>query len=250
MQRLFNLLMSVRYLKEISSTNDYVFNLLKYSELEHGFCVSANFQNAGKGQSGNVWEAEAGKNLLFSIFLNTNKIPVNQQFILSEIVSVSIVNVLKKYVPSVKIKWANDIFFKKKKLAGILIKTIIKNNEMISAVIGIGLNVNQLKFVENKGKAISLRMILGKKLEKSKILIQIVTEILANYGQFNSANQKTIENKYFSQLIRTDDYYPYKAENETFFAKITAVESNGCLHLLTKSGKEKKFLFKEVEFLF
>jgi BirA family biotin operon repressor/biotin-[acetyl-CoA-carboxylase] ligase len=242
--------MIIKHLKEVNSTNDYLLNLIKINELEHGFCVSTNFQSAGKGQMGNTWESETGKNLLFSVFLNTEKIPVNQQFILSEIVSLSVVNVLQKYVPKIQIKWANDIFFNKKKLGGILIETIVQNNKMKFAVVGIGLNINQLKFVKSKSTPVSLRMILGKKLDTDTILIKIVTEILANYELFSADNQKIFENHYFNQLIRTDDYYPYKADNEFFFAKITAVASDGCLHLLTKNGREKRFFLKEVEFLF
>ena len=39
-----------------------------------------------------------------------------------------------------KIKWPNDIFFKNKKLCGILIETKYENN-LVKIIIGIGINV-------------------------------------------------------------------------------------------------------------
>ena len=84
--------------------------------------MSADYQTKGRGQVGNVWESEDGKNLLFSMLLFPSSIEANQQFVLSKMVSLAVAGVLKEEIDDVFIKWPNDIYWRDKKIAGILIE--------------------------------------------------------------------------------------------------------------------------------
>ena len=79
-------------LDETASTNQYLSQLC--NQLQESVAelttVTAEFQTAGKGQRGNTWEAERGKNLLFSFVLYPTFLEARRQFILSQIVSLSI----------------------------------------------------------------------------------------------------------------------------------------------------------------
>ena len=88
---------------------------MREKEQPEGTVVITDYQTAGRGQKGNSWESERGKNLTFSILLHPNHIPPGKQFILSQLISIAIVGVLKKYDRHFTIKWPNDIYWKEKK---------------------------------------------------------------------------------------------------------------------------------------
>ena len=110
-------------LDETDSTNRYISQLC--NELQESVAelttVTAEFQTAGKGQRGNTWEAERGKNLLFSFVLYPTFLEARRQFILSQIVSLSIKEELDRWSDEITIKWPNDIYWRDKKICGILI---------------------------------------------------------------------------------------------------------------------------------
>lgn len=99
-------------LAETDSTNNYLREQSAKARLPEGSLVIADFQTAGKGQVGNSWESEAGKNLMFSILLYPDFLPANRQFLISQIASLSVKETLEKYTDSVTVKWPNDIYWK------------------------------------------------------------------------------------------------------------------------------------------
>ena len=109
-------------LDETDSTNWYISQLC--NELQESVAelttVTAEFQTAGKGQRGNTWEAERGKNLLFSFVLYPSFLEARRQFILSQIVSLAIKEELSRWSDEITIKWPNDIIMSGKKVCGIL----------------------------------------------------------------------------------------------------------------------------------
>ena len=105
-------------LDETDSTNRYISQLC--NELQESVAelttVTAEFQSAGKGQRGNTWEADKGKNLLFSFVLYPTFLEARRQFILSQIVSLSIKEELDRWSDEITIKWPNDIYWRDKKM--------------------------------------------------------------------------------------------------------------------------------------
>jgi len=109
-------------LEETESTNSYLKGLLKTEHLEEGSVVVADFQTAGRGQMGNSWYSGKGDNLLFSLLIYPIEIPANEQFIISRTISLAIKNTLDQFTDDIRIKWPNDIYWKDRKIAGILIE--------------------------------------------------------------------------------------------------------------------------------
>jgi BirA family biotin operon repressor/biotin-[acetyl-CoA-carboxylase] ligase len=108
--------MKITRFKTLDSTNKYLQNLLEEGNDIVDNVVVAEFQSSGKGQGKNVWESENGKNLLFSVALDMSCLKAENQFLLTQMVSVAMINVLKNYLPEehLFIKWPNDIYFKNK----------------------------------------------------------------------------------------------------------------------------------------
>lgn len=235
-----------QFVKQTHSTNALIWEMLREKPLSEGMCVFTDFQTAGKGQNGNSWESEAGKNLIFSIVLYPDQIPIDRIFLISQLVSVAIKQILDQYCENISIKWPNDIYRNDEKLGGILIENSLQGNKIKAVVIGIGLNVNQLRFVSDAPNPVSLKQIIGKSLNRKQLLEKICQKIGDLYQELNA---ERIRLEYAESLYRKVGFHTYRAENETFQAKISEVHPDGQLQLETESGERKGFYFKEVEFI-
>jgi len=234
------------FIKETPSTNALLWKMIRENNLPEGFVVSTDFQTAGKGQRGNSWESNAGDNLLFSIVLYPDRVPVEQQFILSQLVSVGIKKALDEYTDNITVKWPNDIYWNDSKLAGILIENSIQGGHINSVVIGVGLNVNQIKFVSDAPNPVSLRHITGKRQDRKSLLKKICTHIMNLYNQLDAAK---ISSDYAEGLYRKEGFHSFRTPEETFRARICTVHPDGLLELETESGERRRYYFKEVEFV-
>ena len=234
------------YIPQTPSTNALLQEMIRNESLPEGFVVRTDFQTAGKGQPGNSWESETGKNLLFSMVLYPNQIKIDEQFLISQFVSLAIKRTLNQYLYGISIKWPNDIYWNDKKIAGILIENSLQGAKIKSSVIGIGLNVNQLTFKSDAPNPVSMAQIAGKRFSRLKIMNEIVSCIMDLY---KNGDIQVLRNEYMESLFRSDGYYAYKTDNENFMAKIVNVQPDGQLELETQSGERKGFYFKEVQFI-
>lgn len=238
---------SIIYLRETDSTNSY-FGLSKQRH-EEGTTVYAGFQSAGRGQQGNVWESELDANLLFSMVLYPQAIKVNEQFIISQTVSVAILNFLSKYTDNIRIKWPNDIYWKDRKICGILIENSIAENNIGQSVIGIGININQTVFASDAPNPVSLKNITGDTYSIDILIKEVRDLILEQYERLKKGNTDSIRQEYKKKLYRTDGFYRYNDGVSDFEAVIADVENDGILCLITKGGDVRRFFFKEVKYL-
>ena len=237
---------AIEYIKETPSTNELLWNKIRQENLPEGFVLYTDFQLAGKGQLGNSWESERSKNLLFSMVLYPEKIMPDKQFVISELVSVAIKNTLDTYCKDISIKWPNDIYWKDKKIGGILIENSLQGKNIRFSVIGIGLNVNQTTFVSNAPNPVSLSMILGKDADLLQLMNQIHSQIMQLYIRLDITS---IHKTYCDMLYRKNGYHVYRVDDKEFDAKIIGVDLDGRLNLETKEGECCNYYFKEVSFV-
>ncbi|MDD4637359.1 MAG: biotin--[acetyl-CoA-carboxylase] ligase, partial [Bacteroidales bacterium] len=167
----------IRHLEETTSTNTYLQEWIVKEEVPEGSVVTARIQTQGRGQAGNKWSAEQGKNLTFSMVLYPEFVPVNEQFIISQVAALAVKETLSLYIPDVSIKWPNDIYYRDKKITGILIENNLTAKVFSSSIIGIGININQQAFPENLPNPVSLIQILGKEVSIPEVLEQFVGQI-------------------------------------------------------------------------
>ena len=238
------------HLNETHSTNSYLRELImREKEQPEGTVVITDYQTAGRGQKGNSWESERGKNLTFSILLHPNHIPPGKQFILSQLISIAIVGVLKEYDRHFTIKWPNDIYWKEKKIAGMLIEVDLTGSSLSNAIIGIGININQRHFKSDAPNPVSLTQITGKEHNLSELLEKILDSIVDAYNKYSPDNEEEIRQKYMALLFRNKGVYPYLYGEEIFNASIEGIEPNGQLILKKENGSIQTFAFKEISFV-
>lgn len=176
----------MRYnLKIIDSTSAELRRRMSAEELPHGYCISADFQTAGHGQATNHWESEDGKNLLFSLLLRPYVIPASEQFVVTEIVTLAIINALQDYIRQrITIKWPNDIYVGDKKLCGILIENALCGPVIDTCIVGIGININQELFTSDAPNPISLKQLNGRDNDREEIFEEIYQNILRYYDYY------------------------------------------------------------------
>jgi BirA family biotin operon repressor/biotin-[acetyl-CoA-carboxylase] ligase len=237
------------FIENLTSTNTHAMMLLQDNHPQEGTVIYTDYQSEGKGQMGNKWESEAGKNLLFSIILYPTTLLPGEQFLITMIISLGIFDFLKKVLTDCTIKWPNDICVKDSKIAGILIENTIKGNAITGSVAGIGLNVNQVKFISDAPNPVSMSMVTGKVYDLNDCLRQLVKDLDKRYKQLLSGKYSTITKNYISVLYRYNEWCNFRDSDGIFTGRIISVTDSGNLKVEKRSGKTCEYLFKEVEFM-
>ena len=242
----------IERIAETTSTNSYLAQLCKENKAKEYHTVIAEHQTAGRGQRGNSWEAEAGKNLTFSTVLYPTALEVKNQFLLSIIAAFSVIYALDSYTGDFSIKWPNDIYWKDKKIGGILIENELEGKYIVQSIIGIGLNINQKKFHSSAPNPVSLFQILGTEIDKMEVFKKVLSGILGGYMFLENDMDKAwavIQELYLNRLYRKEGYHPYRDEKGEFMAEFQQVEPSGHLILKDEQGILRRYAFKEVEFI-
>jgi len=164
--------MNTIHIDYLDSTNDYL--KFKYRFLDDFTVISVDSQINGKGRKDRQWESEHKKNLLCSILLK-DRTYIKHIESLSLMTGVVVFNLLNKLkVKNVSIKWPNDIYVNDKKICGILVESVSTGEKIEAAIIGIGLNLNQIKFSESLN-ATSYALETNKNIKVEKVLNKLLS---------------------------------------------------------------------------
>lgn len=249
----------VKYLPTVPSTNTWLKD--NASEFGHGDIVLTDDQTAGRGQRGNFWEAEPGKNLTFSMLLKPGGIAPAKQFVISECVALGVVEVLRDWLSGyirpedVKVKWPNDIYVADNKIAGILIEHAITTDHIVHTVAGIGLNVNQTIFRSSAPNPVSMAQLAGNaSFSVRDIMDEIAAAILRRMEDASRSDRGVdhLHEEFHAMLWRNDgNAYRFMLASDTsrFVAVIDGVDPDGMLRLRLPDGTLHSFAFKEVVFI-
>lgn len=237
----------VLFLPECHSTNDQAFDLIRAGKASEGTIVITDHQTRGKGQRGNTWETEKGQNLTFSLILKPSILDVSEQFSLNMAVSNAIFNLLKDYVPDLKVKWPNDLVVPGKgKLGGILIENLVGQDGWEYAVVGIGININQQKF--GVGSATSLALLTGSEFRLEELFRMLVANLEQGYLALKKGRVSEIRKNYLYQLFLKGHWAEFGHGEQRFVGRITGISDAGKIRIELESNEVLEFGFKEVSF--
>ena len=238
------------YIEECESTNAELLSLIKSKEETKELLVYTDYQTAGKGQGDGFWESEKAKNLTFSYNLNNIDLSAYNQFYISIITSISLVELVKSIIgdKEVKIKWPNDIYIGSKKVAGILIENVVVGDIIKESYIGIGLNVNQRKFESDAPNPISLLNIIEKNSNLPNLLKKYQLINNKYFMQLKNCEFEKLKANYLKLLYRINEKHAYIICNNEVDAMITGVDTHGFLQVNTQ-GVTKSFDIKEIIYL-
>ncbi|MCQ2219635.1 MAG: biotin--[acetyl-CoA-carboxylase] ligase [Paludibacteraceae bacterium] len=243
----------ILFLNEVDSTNTYMRHLLDGEEesVQEGLMVCTEFQSQGRGQMDNTWESAKGENLLFSLLLYPTFIAPSDMFLISQAVSLGVKDMLNIYcgISGISIKWPNDIYWRDKKIAGILVENFISGHSIESSIVGIGININQKEFLSDAPNPVSVSQISGKEFNVNECAVVVRKAILDRYILLLNAKLDKIRDDFFASLYRREGLFKYRDAAGEFMAEIDDVLPHGILVLRDEDGRRREYAFKEVEFI-
>ena len=230
---------------ECPSTNTEAIRFTESSGICHGAVFICDHQSAGRGQAGNRWETEPGKNLTFSIVLE-NPVEPDNHFFLNIFLSLAIAKYLNKVTGmQFHVKWPNDLMAGGKKIGGILIENTVLGKSIRYSVAGIGLNVNQTKF--NAPAATSLFSYTGREFETNKLFADLLVSIEAEFIRLKNKEFAKLQAEWLNHLYLLNTPHQFSKDGKSFEGVITGIDRLGRLEVKVDSGI-RYYNFKEIIF--
>jgi BirA family biotin operon repressor/biotin-[acetyl-CoA-carboxylase] ligase len=241
-------------LTEVDSTNIYAMNQVKTNMAGHGAAFLAQKQWAGKGQMGKVWEAESGQNILLSVVLDPKKLVFNgselEPSIVSMLIAVGCFNFFITYAgDETRIKWPNDIYWRDRKAAGILIENSFRGPIWQWSVAGMGVNINQTEFGTGLQKAVSLKQMTGKTFQVPALAKELCNHIEAALQMVVDKGPGTLLELYNIALYKKGEQVQLDIEGKKITATICRVLSNGHLEIETENGSKQSHALGAIQWL-
>lgn len=213
--------------------------------------IMAHNQAAGRGQRGNSWESEPGKNLTVTLIHKPApkpELPMDvQQYRMSEAVALAVVDTLAEYGIEGKVKWPNDVYVENKKICGILIEHALYGRDIANSRIGIGLNVNQREFLSDAPNPVSMA---GALMSDTDLELPAVLDMLSSKLELRLKDGTDHHEEYCTKIWRKDGKLHYFSRPETpdsiMSASIDDVRPEGIIVLKDNRGDTHEFRFKEV----
>jgi BirA family transcriptional regulator, biotin operon repressor / biotin---[acetyl-CoA-carboxylase] ligase len=235
-------------LDTVDSTNNYAMGRIHAGLASHGMLWFTKDQTAGKGQRGKTWTMEKGKNIAMSLVLEPARLQITNQFYLNAAVALSCFEFFLKYAgDETKIKWPNDLFYCDRKAGGVLIENILQGKTWKWAVVGIGININQVKFDEFLINPVSLKQITGKTFDTLDLAKELYTLLMKNLSELKANDALKLMKLYNEHLYKINKKITLKKEGVKFETVIKEVSAQG--RLITVDAVEREFAFGEVEWI-
>lgn len=236
------------HLDSVDSTNNYAAILLSEGRIGHGTVILADEQTNGRGQRGAKWSSAAGVNLLFSLVLLPDNLSVSDQCVLTEITSIALIEFLRKFGISAKVKWPNDILVNGEKIAGVLIENQLKGNNIGSSIIGIGLNVNQ-RVVDLPRVTSIVNHIDTPFLNLTETLLSFLASFDSCWKNYQLHGKSHIREIYLKELYQLNERAFYADQDGEFEGVINGVNEAGLLQVI-KRDEVKTYDIKEISFIY
>lgn len=224
------------FMPECHSTNDELSRLLQTDSPAEGTVIITDNQTAGRGQRGNTWLAAPGQNLTFSLLFRPTFLHPREQFMLSKSVALAIRDCCRQFVSNVHIKWPNDILIGDQKVCGVLIENQLAGQRLTSAVVGIGLNVNQEQF--GLPTATSLRNQTGQPIDRADLLTSLLHYLESYYLHLRQGGGKKIDDAYHEALYWIGEHHYFATDDAEWEGVITGVDPTGRLVIDTPAGTQ------------
>jgi len=235
-------------LSPVDSTNNYALAKIREGQAGHGTAFFTGEQTAGKGQMGRQWLSEKGANIALSVVIQPESLLISMQFRLSTCIAIAVQKFLTRYAgDDIKIKWPNDLYWKDRKMGGILIENIIGGAQpgWLWAVAGIGININQTLFDPELSNPVSLKQVTGKSFDTTVLAKEICSFLDSYFTKLMQGGFDEIFEEYNQCLYKLNETVRLKKGNSVSQATIKGVSENGEL-ITFNTIMEERFAFGEI----
>ena len=243
---------NITIVDEAGSTNTLMVEADRSSSLPHGTVIAARRQTAGRGQRGNSWESAPGLNITMSVMLRPRGVDAAGQFALSEAVALGVALAAERELgleQYIKVKWPNDIYAGDLKLCGILIENALSGRSIERCVAGVGVNVNQTRWLSDAPNPVSMASLAGHTFDVEELTERIASEILDMVELTATPEGRArLHTMYIARLWRGEGYHKWHeaATGRLMEARIAAIAPTGHITLEERCGRRGTYAFKEV----
>jgi BirA family transcriptional regulator, biotin operon repressor / biotin---[acetyl-CoA-carboxylase] ligase len=230
--------------------------MLSEEKLGEGIAVRADCQSAGEGTATNHWHSEYGKNILLSILFLPHFLEAKKIFLFNKTIAVATRNFIAQVLEDtasrkckIRIKWPNDIYADNEKICGIKIEVSVRGSQIQNAIVGIGLNVNQIQFPDDLPNPVSLKLISGKNYSIDDCFHHLCNELEKQYLALKAGHFEKINREYLQYLFRLNKPGEFEDATGIFNGIIKDVDEEGRLCIVVGGGNMAKYEMKEIKFI-
>lgn len=234
-QNYFNMdqeLLKIQLPASTSSTNDVAKKqLLKYPDEIN--LVATNKQTAGRGRQGRTFYSNLKHGLYFSIALKPNTEDIENIPLYTIMAAATLIEILEKNIESsLSVKWVNDIFYKGRKISGIL-SEMVSNKEQLKRpgiVVGIGINfAGNFKQADHEAQNVA-GTLFGEELPNHFNQNLFLGDYLSLFYKYHkNLEKKEFMNIYEKHLMGIGKSVSYTVSNETHSGIIQGINKKGQL---------------------
>ena len=229
--------MEVVQLESTASTNNWL-RERRTETASRTMLVTADYQTAGRGSGTNRWESEGGKNLIFSLQVCPSALQANRMFALSEAMSLGVCMGLEKYLSTLM-----------PAAGGMLIENDLKGKQVERSVMGVGINVNQSRFLSDAPNPTSLSIIAGQEMPRIGVLESVLECFRSCLQMVEQGDFATLHALYLSRVYRWHKWHQFIDQSGTFTGMIKDIQPDGHLLLTDHEGTERKYAFGEIKYI-
>lgn len=229
--------------KTIDSTNTQMKKLAINGGKNHSVIVSEE-QSAGRGRFGRSFYSPAQKGVYMSVLLKTGDSLQNATMITIKTAVAVRRAIAKLYDIEVAIKWVNDLYYRGKKVCGILSEAISDfESGMIEAIIiGIGINVSTDNFpLEIASIATSLGL---QEANRNQFIAEILNQLFAIIDE----DFKLVLNEYRMASCVLHKQITFNQKGEQFTGLVREINNLGNL-VVSSNGAEMVLTAGEVSII-
>jgi BirA family biotin operon repressor/biotin-[acetyl-CoA-carboxylase] ligase len=235
----------------IDSTNHYV---LTQAQHPLPLICLAEYQTAGRGRHGRQWISPYASGLCLSIKQHYTRLNYSLGG-LGIALAITVARLLRAIgAGEIGVKWPNDIIWRNRKLAGLLLETR-KRNQLDEIVVGIGINVkmpgNQITTIEQPW--VDLRTVIGQPISRNTLAALLIEHCLQTLMSYSQDGLTTFLSDWYhfdllyGQLVTLEnstfngDSTTAKTLRRTVTGRASGIDEQGALLLQTDEGKQRYF---------
>jgi len=237
-------------IQQLDSTNKYAMEKVSEGLAQHLDAWFAIDQTEGKGQRGKSWLSKPGENITFSVVIRPQQSFQKKPYAFNAFITLVCRDFISRILQmDVQIKWPNDLFVNDRKAGGILIENRYLGKDWKWAVVGIGINVNQIDFPDDLFAATSFKKITNKDFNPTQLARLLHKDLVEAYKNSTEIEESQIWERYNQHLFKKGQRCSFKINGNPINATISLVNHQGLL-VLTQNGMENLVQVGEIEWIF
>lgn len=223
-------------LSSIDSTNEEARRLAQ-SGAPEGAAVMADTQTAGRGRRGRIWHSPPG-NLYCSILLRP-QCPPRDAANLSFAAALAVADAVLPLLPDgidLRFKWPNDVLLNGKKVAGILIESEARGDELSYAVVGAGVNIASFP-PDTEFPATSLDAACGASIPVREVMEAYFDGIRVWYGRWRGEGFAPLRKAWLARAAHIGETIEVRLASERVLGRFADLDETGALILESNAGR-------------